>query len=267
MSSTAPEVIIQELVKSAPAGKLDALLDDIQKLLRSSSLSIDQEVLQQIKSRHEQDTCCSSTTSASASSQSHHPLALLLKQGMEEKYHASSLNTRSSSTGERVVVVARGVALAPGTTKEDDNDILLRTYAECVEEENSRTGFWSAEWTIRAAASHDVTTTTTTMAEVSGIVQLGSYSFDHGNNYQLRSTQTFPMMQLQQGDTNNLVSVILEQIVSWEQQVLVSLKTSCAQSSLSLKSLRGILPITHQRLNWNVVAHRTVRTLQDTVTK
>jgi F-actin capping protein alpha subunit len=156
-----PEVI-QELVKSAPAGKLDALLEDIQKLLGSS---IDQEVLQQIKSRHEQDTCSGSTSSAD-----HHPLALLLKQEME-------------GSGVRGVVV-------PGTNNNNDKELLLRTYAERVDEEKSRTGFWSAEWTIQ---------TQETTAELSGTVQIGSFSFE-GGNFQLRSTREFPLTIIDGGD-------------------------------------------------------------------
>ena len=229
--------VIHEIVKSAPAGNFDALLQDIQQLMGSA---IPPEVLQPLMSRHEHDTCAGS----SSVDVSHHPLALSLNEELD-KYQA-----RLSKTKETSAVSFRAMLL-PGST---DKELLLRTYAECVDDKNSKTGSWSSEWTI---SFHGVT------AEILGTVTVTSFSYE-GGNFQLRSTNKFPTTTLQ---GESLATAIFQHVSSCEQEVLLSVKNSCAQSSHNLKSIRGILPMTHKRLNWNLLAHRTVRTLQDTVAK
>ncbi|CAB9501998.1 capping protein (actin filament) muscle Z-line, alpha [Seminavis robusta] len=223
---------IREVLRSAPAGNFNALLEDMQKLAGSS---VPDDAWAEIKSHHERDTCAATQEDLS------HPLAALLKQELN-KYQEGLYSGGKD-------VISRG-EISAGS---NNDEVVLRTYAERVDEAKSRTGFWSAEWTIKSDAS---------TAEISGKLKICSFSFE-GGNFQLRSTREFAPKTVE----GELAPAIMKQIASWENEAFVSLMDSYAQSTHSLKSIRGILPVTHTRLNWNVVVHRTARTLQDTVQK
>lgn len=229
---TAPDRLefIRELLQTAPAGQFDSILEDIQTL---SGGPLEADVLQDIQSRYQRQTCVTSSEAESS-----HPLIASLREEIE-KY-------QKNATG---VTARRDVAVAG-----DANQILLRTYAEKVDKEKCRTGSWMAEWTIQAADSS---------AEVSGKVSICSFSFEDGN-VQLRTTKEFPAVKV---EGSELAAATTQQIFAWEDSLCLSLQESCYKAGQSLKSIRGILPLTHRKLNWNLVAQRTVKSLQETVSK
>ena len=227
---------IKEVLQSAPAGQFDTLLEDIQTV---SGGPLDGEVLKDIQARYQSQTCATTTSEGDSS----HPLIASLREQVEKHQQ----NVAPGVTARRDVAVAG-----------DANQILLRTYAERVDKEKCRTGSWMAEWTIQSEAG-------SSSAEVSGKVNICSFSFEDGN-IQLRTTKEFPAVKVE-GSASDLAAAILQQIVSWEKNLCLSLQEICYNAGQSLKSIRGILPLTHRKLNWNVVAQRTVKSLQETVSK
>ena len=229
---------IRQILQSAPAGQFDAMLKDIQTL---ASDPLEKELLEEIQLQHDHQTCVSNSDSASD-----HPLAAPLRAQLEE---AASQQQQP----EKSATIRRETIIAPET-----DVLLLRTYAERIDDAQCRTGSWTAEWTIRSAPSSQE-------AEVSGRVSTCAFSFEDGNNVQVRSTKDFTATTITSDAL--LAQAIVQQIAKWEDQVRASLRDSSAATNQSLKSIRGILPITHTRLNWNVVTQRTVRNLQETVNK
>ena len=238
---------IRNVLRSAPAGQFNAMLEDIQTL---AGAPLEQELLEEIQRQHERQTC----TNSESASESAHPLTASLKEQLQRGRDEDDAATATSTT-------RRDIILAP-----DDNDaqvLLLRTYAERIDEAKCRTGYWTAEWTIRSAPG-------SSQAEISGHVSLCAFSFEDGNNLQLRSTQDFPVttvVDASESSTGVLAASIVQHMAHREDQVRASLRDSYATSSHQLKSIRGILPMTRTRLNWNVVTQRTVRNLQETVNK
>ena len=229
---------IREVLRSAPAGQFNAMLEDIQKL---AGAPLDQDLLQDIQRHYECQTCSGVATTSSHEELSH-SLAAPLRQAVE----TDKGNDENATTARHAI-----------TMGEDANTILWRTYAERVDEAKCKTGYWTAEWKIQSQPA-------SSSAEVSGQVTLCAFSFEDGN-IQLRSTKTFDKISIESESELELSASILKQIAAWQEDVLKSLNDSYGRARQNLKSLRGILPITHTRLNWNVVAQRTVRTLQETV--
>lgn len=226
---------IKEVLQSAPAGQFNALLEDIQTL---SGAPLEAAVLQEIQTRYQSQTCASAADEGEASN----PLISSLREKMGKDVYGNGVTAR------------RDVALKGDA----EQQILLRTYAERVDKEKCRTGSWMAEWTLQQSGDG-------ASAEVSGKVSVCSFCFEDGN-IQLRTNEEFPVAQVEK-DSGDLADAILQQIVVWEKNMCLSLQESCSRAGQSLKSIRGILPLTRRKLNWNVVAQRTVKSLQETVNK
>jgi hypothetical protein len=228
---------IREVLRSAPAGQFNDLLENIQKL---STAPLQPDLLQDFQQQYESQTCAGTSSDGELS----HTLAAPLKEQVESYQRE---NGPDGITSRR--------ALAPGA---DGNQLLLRTYSERVDEAKCRTGSWTAEWTIGSEPG-------SSSAELSGQVSMCVFSYEDGN-IQIRSTRDFAPVVVETPGSD-LAQEIVKQIGSWEEEFLSSLKDSYSKVGQNLRSIRGILPITHARLNWNVVAQRTVRTLQETVNK
>ena len=151
--------------------------------------------------------------------QKHHPLALSLKEELD-KYPAGLSKTKE------MAAVSFHLVLLPSVT---DKKLLLRTYAECVNDNNSRTGSWSSNWMI---SFNGITMRAMTV---------GSFSYE-GGNFHRQSTNKFLSTSLQ---GESMTTAIIQHVSSYEQEVLLSVKNSCIQLSQNLKSIRGILPVTH----------------------
>jgi len=143
---------------------------------------------------------------------------------------------------------------------ESSNAFVVRTYAERIDENNCRTGYWTAEWMVQTKSG------SSQQADLSGHVSICAFSFEDGN-VQLRSTQEFAQTSLSVTDNNDtpLSKMIQNQISEWEHEIFIRLQESSNSIRLGLKNIRGILPMTHTRLNWSLVTKRTVRNLQETV--
>ena len=237
---------IMELLRSAPAGQFNALLENVQKL---AGAPLEGELLSDIQRQYETQTCSgASSGDASSSSASTHPLAPLLRD--ELAAYQSGLYDKANNVTARREIANNGA---------DENGLLIRTYAERIDEEKCRTGSWTCEWSIR--------TTADSSAEVSGQVSMCVFSYEDGN-VQIRSTKVFPVTSVEAETASELAKQIIHQhITTWENEVLGSLTEAYGNVGPNLKAIRGILPITKTRLNWNAVAQRTVRTLQEAVNK
>ena len=263
---------IRHVMQSAPPGQFETLLNDIETLAGSSSTPLEKELLEEIRLQHEHQTCyCSSSNdndAVAAAAAAAHPLTASLRaqlqQQKETDTNATATTTATTTTTRRESIVA------------SSSDVLvLRTYAERIEDDRYRTGSWTGEWTIRSSPKQQQEEE----AEVSGQVRLCAYSFEDGNNIQVRSTHDFTATTVRvttddEGNDALLARAIIEQISQWEEQIR---RTSLLQGgeessyhnttmlSQKLKSIRGILPRTKARLNWNVITQRTIRNLQETV--
>jgi len=248
---------VRDVLRSAPAGQFNAMLEDIQTL---AGAPLDQALLEEIQKQYESQTCSSRTAAGQLPS---HVLAAPLQAAVEEAYandpsagdnkeerkDDSATTTTTTTIGRREIIAG-----------ENDNTLLFRTYAERVDDAKCRTGYWTAEWKIETTSSDS------SEAQVSGQVETCAFSFEDGN-VQLRSSQNFDVTTVSGGeDATVLTKTILRQIGVWENQVLQVLVNKDSYTR-QLKSIRGILPVTRTRLNWKLVTKRTVRTLQDTVNK
>lgn len=245
---------IREVLRSAPAGQFNAMLEDIQTL---AGAPLEQELLEEIQLQHERQTCANATVSTATATASN-PLTASLHEQME---------AYQTDRHDAAQVARREIM------EDNNNTLLLRTHAERIDEAKCRTGYWTAEWTIQCNSESP-----TTNAQLSGQVSMCTFSFEDGNNVQARSTKEFELTTVTATASDDeasssstpsslLATAILQQIATWEDQVLASLHESYATIGQSLKSIRGILPITHTRLNWNVVTQQTIRNLQETVSK
>ena len=241
---------VRDVLRSAPAGQFNAMLEDIQTL---AGAPLDQALLEEIQKQYESQTCSNMTTAGQQ------PSHFLVEEACpndpsdgvnKEEQKDDSATTTTATTIERREIIAG----------ENDNTLLFRTYAERVDDAKCRTGYWTAEWKIETSSSES------SEAQVSGHVETCAFSFEDGN-VQLRSSQNFDVTTVSGGeDATVLTKTILRQIGVWENQVLQVLVNKDSYTR-QLKSIRGILPVTRTRLNWKLVTKRTVRTLQDTVNK
>ena len=178
---------------------------------------------------------------------SDHPIANALHAKMEEYQKENFL----SKPG----VTAR-VALENGKT--DKNQLIVHTYAEKIDISNQHSGSWKAKWTIDSAESNS--------AEITGHVVVHSYVHEEGN-VQLKINKEFPpvLVAKAEGEAASLADGIVEQIMKWETIILGILASMNDDvSSDHLRSIRRVLPITKTKMNWDAVAHRSVKTLKNT---
>jgi len=181
---------------------------------------------------------------------SDHPIANELHAKVEEYQKENFLSKQG--------VTAR---LALGNGENDKNQIIVHTYAEKIDISNQHAGNWKAKWTIDSVESSS--------AEVSGHVVVHSYVHEEGN-VQLKINKEFPPVMvgessLIEGEAASLASGIVEQIMKWETIILGILASMNDDvSSDHLRSIRRVLPITKTKMNWDAVAHRSVKTLKKT---
>lgn len=228
---------IREILRIAPAGQFNELLENLQELGK-----LDDDELHDVKEQYDNQICARSTSTPT------HALAESLERQVEA--YQNGYDAANGVTARREI--AQGA---------NADQLLLRTYAERIDTEKCRTGCWTGEWTIHSDSGSP------SAAKISGQVEMLVFSYEDGN-IQIRSNKDFSEMHLvEESDSAGLAEVIVKQIAVWENEVIESLRESYTHVNKNLKAIRGILPITHTRLNWNVVAQRTVRTLQETVNK
>jgi len=215
------------LLAAAP-GQFDTVAENLQKVGQISMTKAQNEFKE---SRNQQDS-------------SDHPIAGALKEKLDQYQKENFVNKPG--------VTARAV-LAKGESNK--NQILVKTYAEKIDVPNQHSGNWEATWTIES--------TGTSSGEISGRVIVHSYAHEEGN-VQLKINKEFPPVMVG-GDKSSLASDIVQQIMKWETIILGILASlNDDVSSHYLRSIRRVLPITKTKMNWDAVAHRSVKTLKKT---
>jgi len=235
------EEAAKAVLRAAAPGQFDTVAENVQKLGQLSSGKWLVEARNELKAFQCKDM------------QKHnidHPIATALHEKVEQ-YQKENFLSKS------------GVSARVALTKGDDNDgqILVYTYAEKVDASNQHSGSWKATWKIENLES--------SAGEISGQVIVHSYAYEEGN-VQLKIDKEFPPVVVGKASTNegeepSLVGGIVQQIMKWETIILGILASmNDGISSDHLKSIRRVLPITKTKMNWDAVAHRSVKTLKKT---
>jgi len=105
-----------------------------------------------------------------------------------------------------------------------------------------------------------------------GHLSLSTHYFENCN-FQLQSEQEFgpktmslETIALQQHD-QTIAEAVVKQIYAWEQEYIRSLDETFANlGNGTLKSLRRMMPITRQKMDWNMQPHRMIKILGITAT-
>eukprot|EP00531_Pseudo-nitzschia_arenysensis_P008043 CAMPEP_0116141722 /NCGR_PEP_ID=MMETSP0329-20121206/14529_1 /TAXON_ID=697910 /ORGANISM="Pseudo-nitzschia arenysensis, Strain B593" /LENGTH=239 /DNA_ID=CAMNT_0003636915 /DNA_START=120 /DNA_END=839 /DNA_ORIENTATION=- len=171
-----------------------------------------------------------------------HPMAKALHESMQEyqKKNFSKPNIEAK------------VFVTSSSTGGSDS-LTVHSYAERIDAVNQHSGCWKATWNINTLGSGQ--------AEISGKVYVKSYAYEEGN-IQLKIDKEFPATTVKGSD---LVGALVQQITSWETIILGILASMNDEvSSEHLRSIRRVLPITKTKMNWDAIAHRSVKTLKQT---
>lgn len=242
------EEAAKAILRAAAPGHFDVVAGNIQKLgnqalCKSNWLTEAQDKSKELQFAdiHENDLCHSIAN----------PLLEKLKRYQSDNF--------LSKPG-----VSARVAMTSVRNSKSDADcgkLLVHTYAEKIDTSNKFSGNWKATWTIDKVESG--------VGEISGHVAVRSYAYEDGN-VQLKITKEFPpvmvgKVSLEEDEDPSLVDGMVQQIMQWETVILGVL--ACMNESVTndhLRSIRRILPITKTKMNWDAVAHRSVKTLKKT---
>eukprot|EP00536_Pseudo-nitzschia_multiseries_P007416 jgi/Psemu1/304923/fgenesh1_kg.175_\ len=231
------EEAAKSVVRAAAPGHSDAVAENVEKLAGSSNWKAEAQndaKKFQCVDLHVNDL--------------DHPLAKPLHEKIEQ-YQKDNFLSKP------------GVSARVATTKDDDGLLQVHTYAEKVDGPNQYSANWKATWTIE----HDELG----VGEISGRVIVHSCAHE-GGNVQLKINKEFPRaivgkVAFKEGEEPSLVNGLVEQIMKWETIILGILESmNDSISTDHLKSIRRVLPVTKTKMNWDVVAHRSVNTLKKT---
>lgn len=137
------------------------------------------------------------------------------------------------------------------------NEMILISHAELLDGINSRTGCWTATWSIIAENKPDVN-----QAEISGSVKCRSWCYEEGTVH-MSATQTFERTAVAGGNAEEMAKVLMAKIKEWEKQVIDALGAVYGdEMDGTLKKIRRTLPITRTRLKWDLIAERSIKTRQ-----
>lgn len=231
------------VLRAAAPGQFDAVAQNLQKVGQGSSLS-DDDWLTELQAEAKEFRC-----EAIHASDIDHPIAKSLHEKIED-YQTKNFLSKPGVTAR--------VALTQG---EEHSQLRVHTYAQKIDAPNRYAASWKAIWSIRAAELG--------VAEISGKVALHSYAHESGN-VQLQIQKEFPPTRVgkasaEDGAEVTLVDGMVEQIRTWETILLGILETmNDSVSSDHLKAIRRVLPFTKTKMNWDVMAHRSVQTLKKT---
>ncbi len=176
-----------------------------------------------------------------------HPMAKALHESMQD-YQKENFGKPNISA--KVFVT---------TSSSSADSLIVHSYAERIDAVNEYSGCWKATWSIDATSS-----STSGRAEISGNVFVKSYAYEEGN-VQLKIEKEFPATTVQGSGDDDLVAALVQQITSWETILLGILASMNDEvSSEHLRSIRRVLPITKTKMNWDAIAHRSVKTLKQT---
>jgi capping protein alpha len=141
---------------------------------------------------------------------------------------------------------------------DSSKSLIVKTFAERVDSVNLYAGSWVAQWNIEISGDDQ--------AQVGGQVRIQSFCFEEGN-IQLLSSRDFEGVSVTASEKVPLAKAIVEQINTFELELLSALGEVFDQIGDQLKSIRRVLPITRTKMEWNVRAHRMVNTLSHAAPK
>ncbi len=235
------------ILRSAAPGQFDAVAESIQKLGKQAlSASGSSKWLTEVQDEQRKFQCIGIHQKD-------------LKHALAEPLMGSLKQYQKDNFGTKSGVTAR-VAMAAGGS--GGQQLLVHTYAGKIDASNQHSGCWRATWTIDKVSSNDA-------CEISGHVQVHSYAHEEGN-VQLKITRDFVPVKVikaaaKGGQTPTLEQGIVQQIMQWELEILGILESlNESETADQLRSIRRVLPITKTKMKWDVVAHRSVKTLKKT---
>lgn len=234
-----------QILRSVAPGQFDDVVAQLGRLGATygnlDSLKLEHQHFQGIGVN---DTSTSTSTSG---------LAIELKEKLL-KYHQRAFSGASGrSSGTKKVTVR--VWLLPGASA---SQFQICSFAEKVDMQNMQTAYWKSSWTVTIISD--------TKAELSGSIEVHTYSYEDGNT-QLQLSKPFAAESINEtkGDQDSsLTNGLVFKIAEWEHQVLGILKGLHELTADSLKSIRRVLPITKTKMNWEVEAQRGVNFLKQT---
>ena len=229
------------ILRTAAPGQFDAVAENIQKLGQLSDVRWLAEAQNELN-----EFQCKDLVDRDVE----HPLATALHEKIEQ-YQRENFSSKPG--------VSARVAITRGSGK--GYQLLVHTYAEKIDASNQHSGSWKATWTLDNTQSDT--------GEISGLVIVRSYAHEDGN-VQLTITKQFPAVMVgkesvEEEDEPSLAGGIVQQIMKWETIILGILGSMNEDiTSDHLRSIRRVLPITKTKMNWDAVAHRSVKTLKKT---
>ena len=283
MSSSDDAAIIAAataIIRAAPPGHVDSVVENVQHVLGTKKnhsktiLEFQNTEWKELKGGGGSTTDDGTDPGMvlTQKEQAEHPLATKLQEKLKAHHKA---NISSSSSVPRISMqVGKNTTTTADDTDMDTEQVsnfLVKTYVEKIDTPNKCSCSWTASWNIDD--------TDVEVAKLSGNVLVRSYSHEENTNIQLTITKEFPFVWIHKNkDHQNdgtatptptptsscLADGIYQQICVWESIVLEIVGGAMKDSVTGdhLKSVRRILPITKQKMNWDANAHRSVQTLK-----
>lgn len=239
------EEAARTVLRSAAPGQFDAVAESVQQFGQkalASNITWLTEVENELKEFRCEEGVLEKNTE--------HPTAKALHELMED-YQQTNFLSKPGITARMALTKGDG----------EKSELLVHTYAEKIDTPNQYAGNWKATWTIHQ--------TEKSMSKISGDVVVQSYAHEDGN-VQLRIHKKFPPVVVgkaspKEGEEASVAGGIVQEITKWETIVLGILESlNDSVSTDHLKLIRRVLPITKTKMNWDVVAHRGVKTLKQT---
>lgn len=236
------EEAAKSVVRAAAPGQSDAVAENVQKL-GQRTLSGDSNWMAEVQKESKDFQCVDIHVN-----DLNHPFAKPLHEKIEQ-YQKDNFLSKP------------GVSARVAMTNGNDDQLIVHTYAEKIDASNQYSANWKATWTIEKVELD--------VGELSGNVAVHSCAYEDGN-VQLKINKEFPVVvvgkvALKEGEEPSLVNGMVQQIMKWETIILGILESmNDSISSDHLKLIRRVLPFTKTKMNWDVVAHRSVKTLRKT---
>ena len=241
------EEAAKAILRAAAPGQFDAVAENIQKLGQHNNTLSGSNWLTEVQNESKELQCIDIHEN-----DLDHPIA----KPLHEKIKQYQKDNFLSNSG-----VSARVALTAGNRNGGQPQLLVHTYAEKIDTSNQYSGNWKATWTIDKVELG--------VGEISGQVAVHSHAYEDGN-VQLKITKEFPPVMvgktsLKEGEEPSLADGMVQQIMKWE-TIILGILASMNDSVTSdhLRSIRRVLPITKTKMNWDAVAHRSVKTLKKT---
>jgi capping protein (actin filament) muscle Z-line, alpha len=138
-------------------------------------------------------------------------------------------------------------------------DLNVTTCSERIDVKNCYAGLWRGDWKINVLSDTDAT--------LEGSILIHVYCHETCN-VQLKTKKSYDSLQIRCSSSSSasLAKAIQAKIATIESDVVAELDDMYHTMDEKLKALRRVLPVMRTRLEWNVLAHRMVKKLEETTT-